>query len=74
MIAALEQTPNLTIIEQMAVEIIVENGRVVGVRCKDGPGIYSITMSMRKTLPSRTSWASADGMTPPSISFVFLPG
>ncbi|MGD0572973.1 MAG: tRNA uridine-5-carboxymethylaminomethyl(34) synthesis enzyme MnmG [Sedimentisphaerales bacterium] len=36
MINALEQTPNLTIIEQMAVEIIVENGRVVGVRGKDG--------------------------------------
>jgi tRNA uridine 5-carboxymethylaminomethyl modification enzyme len=36
MISALEQTPNLTIIEQMAVEILVEEGRVVGVRCKDG--------------------------------------
>jgi tRNA uridine 5-carboxymethylaminomethyl modification enzyme len=36
MISALEQTPNLTIVEQMAVEIVVENGRVVGVRCKDG--------------------------------------
>ena len=36
MISALEQTPNLTIIEQMATNIIVEDGRVVGVRCKDG--------------------------------------
>ena len=36
MINALEQTPNLTIVEQMTVEIIVETGRVVGVRCKDG--------------------------------------
>jgi len=33
---ALEQTPNLTIVEQMVVDIIVEDGRVVGVRCKDG--------------------------------------
>jgi tRNA uridine 5-carboxymethylaminomethyl modification enzyme len=36
MINALEQTPNLTIIEQMAVEIIIENSGVAGVRCKDG--------------------------------------
>ncbi len=36
MISALEQTPNLTIVEQMAVEIVVGNGRVIGVRCKDG--------------------------------------
>jgi tRNA uridine 5-carboxymethylaminomethyl modification enzyme len=36
MIAALEQTPNLTIVEQMAIDIIVENDCVVGVRCKDG--------------------------------------
>jgi tRNA uridine 5-carboxymethylaminomethyl modification enzyme len=36
MISALEKTPNLTIIEQMAIDIIVENGRVAGVRCKDG--------------------------------------
>lgn len=36
MISALEQTPNLTIIEQMAVDIIVEDGRAAGVRCKDG--------------------------------------
>jgi tRNA uridine 5-carboxymethylaminomethyl modification enzyme len=36
MIDALEQTPNLTIIEQLAIDIIVENGRVVSVRCKDG--------------------------------------
>jgi tRNA uridine 5-carboxymethylaminomethyl modification enzyme len=33
---ALEQTPNLTVIEQMATDIIIENGRVAGVRCKDG--------------------------------------
>ncbi|MGA2679043.1 MAG: tRNA uridine-5-carboxymethylaminomethyl(34) synthesis enzyme MnmG [Sedimentisphaerales bacterium] len=36
MISALEQTPNLTIVEQMAIEIIAENSRVVGVRGKDG--------------------------------------
>ncbi|MBN2020253.1 MAG: tRNA uridine-5-carboxymethylaminomethyl(34) synthesis enzyme MnmG [Sedimentisphaerales bacterium] len=36
MISALEQTPNLTIVEQMATDIIVENGRVVGVKGKDG--------------------------------------
>jgi len=36
MINALEQTPNLTIIEQMAVEIIVDDGHVAAVRCKDG--------------------------------------
>lgn len=36
MINALEQTPKLTIVEQMATEIIVEDGRVTGVRCKDG--------------------------------------
>ncbi len=36
MINALEQTANLTIIEQMATDIIVEAGRVEGVRCKGG--------------------------------------
>jgi len=36
MIDALEHTPNLTIIEQLAVEILVENNRIVGLRCKDG--------------------------------------
>jgi tRNA uridine 5-carboxymethylaminomethyl modification enzyme len=36
MINALEETPNLTIIEQMINDIIVENNRVVGVQCKDG--------------------------------------
>ncbi len=36
MIDALEQTANLTIIEQIATEIITENERVTGVRCKDG--------------------------------------
>jgi len=36
MIDALEQTPNLTIIEQLVTDIIVEDGRVVGVRGKDG--------------------------------------
>ncbi|MGD0077302.1 MAG: tRNA uridine-5-carboxymethylaminomethyl(34) synthesis enzyme MnmG [Sedimentisphaerales bacterium] len=36
MIDALEQTANLTIVEQIAVEIITEKGRVTGVRCKDG--------------------------------------
>ena len=36
MISALEQTPNLTVIEQMATDINVEDGRVVGVRGKDG--------------------------------------
>ncbi|MGA2173027.1 MAG: tRNA uridine-5-carboxymethylaminomethyl(34) synthesis enzyme MnmG [Sedimentisphaerales bacterium] len=36
MISALEQTPNLTIVEQMATAIIVGNGRVAGVKCKDG--------------------------------------
>jgi tRNA uridine 5-carboxymethylaminomethyl modification enzyme len=35
MISALEQTPNLTIIEQMATDIVVEDGHVAGVRCKD---------------------------------------
>jgi len=35
-IDSLERTPNLTIVEQIAVEIITENGRVTGVRCKDG--------------------------------------
>ncbi len=32
---ALEQTENLTIIEAMATEILVNNGNVCGVRCKD---------------------------------------
>jgi len=32
----LEQTPNLTIIEAMAAEILTENGRVRAVRCADG--------------------------------------
>src|SRR3989304_1453061 len=36
MISALEQTPNLSVIEQMATDIVVEDARVVGVRCKDG--------------------------------------
>jgi tRNA uridine 5-carboxymethylaminomethyl modification enzyme len=36
MIGALEQTPNLTIIEQLVTDIVVENGRVVGVKGKDG--------------------------------------
>jgi len=36
MTAALEQTPNLTAIEQLVTDIIVEDGRVVGVRGKDG--------------------------------------
>jgi tRNA uridine 5-carboxymethylaminomethyl modification enzyme len=36
MINGLEHTPNLTIIEQMAIDVIVEDGRVAGVRCKDG--------------------------------------
>jgi tRNA uridine 5-carboxymethylaminomethyl modification enzyme len=36
MTSALEQTPNLTVIEQMVIDIIVEDGRVVGVRGKDG--------------------------------------
>jgi tRNA uridine 5-carboxymethylaminomethyl modification enzyme len=36
MIDALEQTTNLTIIEQLAIDIIVEDGKVVGVRGKDG--------------------------------------
>jgi tRNA uridine 5-carboxymethylaminomethyl modification enzyme len=35
MIDSLEQKPNLTIIEQIATEIITENGRVTSVRCKD---------------------------------------
>jgi tRNA uridine 5-carboxymethylaminomethyl modification enzyme len=33
---ALEQTPNLAVIEQLVTDIVVENGRVVGVRGKDG--------------------------------------
>ncbi len=33
---ALEQTPNLTIIEAIATEIITENGKVRAVACKDG--------------------------------------
>jgi tRNA uridine 5-carboxymethylaminomethyl modification enzyme len=36
MIDALEQTSNLTIVEQIATEIVTENERVTGVRCKDG--------------------------------------
>jgi len=36
MIDALERTPDLAIIEAMATEIIVENGRACGVRCSDG--------------------------------------
>jgi len=36
MIQALEQTQNLTIVEQMVDDIIVEDNSVVGVRCKDG--------------------------------------
>ncbi len=36
MINSLEQTPDLTIVEQMATEIIVKDGHVAGVRCKDG--------------------------------------
>jgi len=36
MTAALEQTPNLTVIEQLVTDIVVEDGRVVGVRGKDG--------------------------------------
>jgi tRNA uridine 5-carboxymethylaminomethyl modification enzyme len=37
---ALEQTENLTIIEGIATEILVNNGRVYGIRCKDGR-VYS---------------------------------
>ena len=33
----LEETPNLSIIEQMVTEIIAEGGKVRAVRCKDGP-------------------------------------
>ncbi len=36
MIKALQQTPNLTIIEQMVTDIIVKDGCATGVRCKDG--------------------------------------
>jgi tRNA uridine 5-carboxymethylaminomethyl modification enzyme len=36
MTSALEQTPNLTVIEQLVTDIVVENGCVVGVRGKDG--------------------------------------
>lgn len=36
MIDALERTANLTIIEQIATEIIIENNRVTGVQCRDG--------------------------------------
>jgi tRNA uridine 5-carboxymethylaminomethyl modification enzyme len=36
MINALEQTPNLTIIEQMITDIMTENGRVTAVKGKDG--------------------------------------
>jgi tRNA uridine 5-carboxymethylaminomethyl modification enzyme len=36
MIDSLEKTANLTIIEQIATEIITEHERVTGVRCKDG--------------------------------------
>jgi tRNA uridine 5-carboxymethylaminomethyl modification enzyme len=35
MINTLEQTSNLTIVEQMVNDIVVEDNRVVGVRCKD---------------------------------------
>lgn len=34
--AALEQTPNLTIVEAMASEVLTEQNRVRGVRCQDG--------------------------------------
>lgn len=33
----LEETPNLSIVEQMVTEIIAEDGRVRAVRCRDGP-------------------------------------
>jgi tRNA uridine 5-carboxymethylaminomethyl modification enzyme len=36
MLEALEQTPNLTIIETIATEIITENNKVKAVACKDG--------------------------------------
>ncbi len=36
MVAQLEQTPNLTIVEAMATEVLTEGGRVCGVRCHDG--------------------------------------
>jgi tRNA uridine 5-carboxymethylaminomethyl modification enzyme len=36
----LEQENNLTIVEAMATEILVNNGRVYGIRCKDG-SVYS---------------------------------
>ena len=36
----LEQENNLTIVEAMATEILVNNGRVYGIRCKDGR-VYS---------------------------------
>lgn len=36
MIDSLEQTPNLTIIEKIVTDIIVDNSRVVGLRYKDG--------------------------------------
>jgi len=42
--AALEQTPNLTIVEAMASEVLAEQNRVRGVRCQDGGVFFAPTM------------------------------
>jgi len=44
MLEALEQTPNLTIIETIATEIITENNKVRGVACKDGSAYLAETI------------------------------
>jgi tRNA uridine 5-carboxymethylaminomethyl modification enzyme len=41
---ALEQENNLTIVEAMATEILVNNGRVYGVRCRDGSAYSAQTV------------------------------
>jgi tRNA uridine 5-carboxymethylaminomethyl modification enzyme len=40
----LEQENNLTIVEAMATEILVNNGRVYGIRCKDGSAYSAQTV------------------------------
>ncbi len=42
--AALEQTPNLMIVEAMASEVLAEQNRVRGVRCRDGKVFFAPTV------------------------------
>ncbi|NLH44263.1 MAG: tRNA uridine-5-carboxymethylaminomethyl(34) synthesis enzyme MnmG [Planctomycetes bacterium] len=46
--AKLEETPNLTIVEAMAAEILVEDRRVRGVRCTDG-SVFSASAAIITT-------------------------